>query len=358
MCATVCATVLVGLVASPLMHTMSLIDVEMLGRRLLASSGASPLQAGATARSIRDAEADGIRTVGLAYLPTYCDQIACGKVDGNAVPTVRSPRAATVVVDAHHGFSHPAFDAGQAPLVDAARHCGIAMMAITHSYSAGVLGWFVERLAADGLVAVMFANSSSLMAPFGGSTPFFGTNPIAWAAPRSSGAPVVADLSSSAVAWVTVNAAAQAGESIPLGWALDAQGQPTTDPHAALAGSMAPAAGHKGSALALLVDIMSGGVAGSNFSFEASGFGGNAGGPPDVGQVILAIDPTASMGGGFVDRIEVELRAMTSLPGVRLPGDRRLANRAHAERHGVQVPDELMALLWSYAEHGSPAVAE
>lgn len=340
------------------MHTMSLIDVELLSRRLLAASGASPLQAFATARSIRDAEADGIRTVGLAYLPTYCDHVACGKVIGDAVPTVRSPRAATVVVDAHHGFCHPAFEAGQAPFVDAARNCGIAMMAIAHSYSAGVLGWFVERLATDGLVAVMFANSSSLMAPHGGSRPFFGTNPIAWAAPRSDGSTVVADLSSSAVAWVTVNAAAQAGEPIPLGWAFDVNGEPTTDPHAALAGSMAPAAGHKGSALALLVDIMSGGVAGSNFSFEASGFGGNAGGPPDVGQVIVAIDPTASMGSGFIERIETELQAMSALPGVRLPGDRRLANRVHADRHGVQVPDELMATLWAYAEHGSPAVAE
>ena len=120
------------------MHTLSLIDVELLSQRLLTASGASPLQAGATARSIRDAEADGLRTVGLAYLPTYCDHVACGKVDGNAVPTVRSPRAATVVVDAHHGFSHPAFDVGQAPLVDAARHCGIAMMAISDDELANI----------------------------------------------------------------------------------------------------------------------------------------------------------------------------------------------------------------------------
>ena len=169
-------------------------------------------------------------------------------------------------------------------------------LALTHSYSAGVLGWFVERLAEHALVALMFANSSSLMAPAGGVRPFFGTNPIAWAAPRLDGPPVVADLSSSAVAWVRVNAAAQAGEPIPLGWALDADGQPTTDAQAALAGSMVPAAEHKGSAWALLVDMMSGGVAGSNFSFEASGFGGTVGGPPDVGQVVLAIDPTATMG--------------------------------------------------------------
>ena len=316
------------------------------------------MQAGPTARSIRDAEADGIRTVGLAYLPTYCDHVRIGKVAGDAIPTATRPRAATVVVDARFGFAHPAFEAGRLPLVEATRECGVGVLAVQHSYSAGVLGWFVERLAEDGLVAIMFANSSALMAPAGGSQPFFGTNPIAWAAPRASRPPVVADLSSSAVAWVRVNAAALAGEEIPLGWALDADGHPTTDAVAALSGSMAPAAGHKGSALALLVDIMAGGVAGSNFSFEASGFGGNAGGPPDVGQVILAIDPTATMGSHFVERIEIELAAMSSQAGVRLPGDRRLASRVDAIKHGVDVPADLMALIEDYATNGSPAVAE
>jgi len=337
--------------------TLTLDEVEAISFRMLTASGASTLQATATARSIRDAEAEGIRTVGLSYLPTYCDHVACGKVLGNAVPTVATPRPGTVVVDAGLGFCHPAYEVGEAPLVAAARANGIAILAITHSYSAGVLGWFVERLARHGLVALMFANSSSLMAPHGGTRPFFGTNPLAWAAPRPNGEPVVADLSSSTVAWVKVNAAAQAGEPIPLGWALDADGNPTTDAAAALAGSMAPAAGHKGSALALLVDIMSGGVAGSHFSFEASGFGGTAGGPPDVGQVVIAIDPTATMGGGFLARLETEFTALAAEPGVRLPGDRRLTERAHAEQHGVDVPDELMRVLTDYAEHGSPARA-
>jgi (2R)-3-sulfolactate dehydrogenase (NADP+) len=118
---------------------------------------------------------------------------------------------------------------------------------------------------------------------------------------------------------------------------------------------MAPAGGHKGSALALLVDIMSGGVAGSKFSHEAGSFGGTTDGPPDVGQVVLAIDPGASMGAGYLDRLEHEFAALAAEPGVRLPGDRRLASRHHAEQHGVDVPSELMALLDQYATHGSPA---
>ncbi|MEY4174913.1 MAG: hypothetical protein RI900_2078 [Actinomycetota bacterium] len=331
------------------MRTLSLAEVEALSHRMLLASGASELQAGATARSIREAEAEGIRLVGLSYLPTYCEHVACGKVVGDAVPTVSRPRAATVVVNANNGFCHPAYEAGETALVAAARECGVAMMAITHSYSAGVLGWFVDRLARQGLVAVMFANSSALMAPHGGARPFFGTNPLAWAAPRLNGPPVVADLSSSAVAWVRVKMAADAGEPIPLGWALDAEGLPTTDAAKALEGSMAPAAGHKGSALALLVDVMAGGVAASNFSHEASGFGGNEGGPPDVGQVVLAIDANVA-NPVVVDRLEHEFRSLTEQPGVRLPGDARLAARARSELHGVDIPDELMDVLLRYAE--------
>ena len=337
--------------------TLTLDEVEVLSYRALTAAGASSAQATPTARSIRDAEADGIRTVGLAYLPTYCEHVGCGKVVGDAVPVVTTPRPATVLVDARHGFAHAAFEVGRAPLVEAARACGIGILSISHSYSAGVLGWFVERLADDGLVSVMFANSSSAMAPAGGAAPFFGTNPIAWAAPRENRAPVVADLSSSTVAWVKVKAAADAGEDIPLGWALDAAGHPTTDAAAGLAGSMAPAAGHKGSALALLVDILGGGVTGSNFSFEASGFSGPEGGPPDVGQVILAIDPAATMGDGFVDRLETELAAMTAQPGVRLPGGRRLANREHADANGVLVPAVLMAALERWTATSQPSTA-
>ena len=322
--------------------TLSLDDVEVISHRMLIASGASPLQAASTARSIRDAEADGIRPVGLSYLPTYCDHVACGKVRGDAVPTVSRPRPAVVVVDARGGFCHPADEAGESALIDAARSNGIALLSIEHSYSAGVVGWFVERLARQGLVAIMFANSSSLMAAYGGKRPFFGTNPLAWAAPRSHGDPVVADLSSSMVAWVKVNAAARAGEAIPLGWALDADGNPTTDPVAGLAGSMAPAAGHKGSALALLVDVLCGGVTGSRFSHEAGSFGGTDTEPTDVGQVVI-------------ERLEHEFKALTDDPGARLPGDRRLAARAQAAAHGVEVPTDLMALLTSYADQGSPS---
>ncbi len=336
------------------MPQLSLDAVEDLAGRVLRGAGSSDLQAGATARSIREAEADGIRNVGLGYLPTYADHVLCGKVVGHAVPEVARPRPAVVAVNARNGFAHPAFEAGRAPLVAATRDYGIGVLSISHSYSAGVVGWFVEQLADDGLVSLMFANSSSLMAPWGGRQPFFGTNPLAWAVPRVGQAPLVADMSSSAVAWVNVNDAAVHGRAIPLGWALDANGDPTTDPHRALAGTMAPSGGHKGSALALLVDLFAGGLTGSNFSHEASSFGGTVGGPPNVGQLVIAIDPGATIGAGFADRVEVDLTAMTAEEGVRLPGSKRVEHRAHAERDGVDVPAELLATLEAFALLSGP----
>jgi (2R)-3-sulfolactate dehydrogenase (NADP+) len=332
--------------------TLSLAEVTELANAVLRASGATELQASATARSIRDAEADGIRNVGLGYLPTYADHVACGKVVGTAVPELTTPRSGTIAVDAHHGFAHPAFEVGQAALIHAAGTNGIAVLGISHSYSAGVVGWFVEALANEGLVALMFANSSAVMAPWGGRSPFFGTNPIAYGIPRPSGPPLVADLSSAAVAWVTLNDHAQASKPIPSTWAFDVDGNSTTDAAAGLAGTIAPTGGHKGSALALLVDVLAAGLTGSSFSHQASSFGGNVGGPVDVGQLIIAIDPGDDT---FMARIEMDLAAMIAQDGVRLPGSKRVAHRATAERDGVVVPDDLMELLQDYAANGSRA---
>ena len=155
------------------------------------------------------------------------------------------------------------------------------------------------------------------------------------------------------------SSAVMAPTPIPPTWALDTDGDPTTDAALGIAGTVAPAGGHKGSALALLVDLLAGGLTGSSFSHEASSFGDNSGGPVDVGQLIIAIDPgpIADGGGGttFADRVELELQAMSSHEGVRLPGSNRNAHRVMAQANGVDVPDELMALLDQCASSGSPA---
>ena len=214
-------------------------------------------------------------------------------------------------------------------------------MGITNAYACGVLGYFTSRLARQGLVALMFANASCTMAPWGGRRPFFGTNPWSMAAPRL-GAPLVIDTSSSATAYVNLAQAARTGAPIPPHWALDAEGQPTTDAQAALAGSIAPAGGHKGSALALMVEVLAAGLTGAHFSHQASSLGDDLGGPPRLGQTLIAIE---AGGHDFALRIESLLEDMAAEPGVRIPGDRRNTNRRRTEAEGVPVDDGLVAQL-------------
>ncbi|MBD1205687.1 MAG: Ldh family oxidoreductase [Rhodobacteraceae bacterium] len=326
-------------------HKLSLDGVEALAHDCLTASGASPLQAAAVARSIRDAEAEGTRGIGLGYLQWYCGHLKVGKIAGHALPTVRQTAPGRVQVDAADGFAHPAYEAGEAALVSAAHSQGIAMLGISNAYACGVLGYFTARLARQGLLAMMFANASSTMAPWGGRKPFFGTNPWSLAAPRS-GVPLILDSSSSATAYVNLATAAARGEAIPLHWALDAEGQPTTDAEAALEGTIAPAGGHKGSALALMVEVLAAGLTGAHFSHEASSLGDDLGGPPRLGQTLIAIHPGQA---DFATRIEGLLAAMASQPGVRVPGDRRHSQRRTTEREGVDVDDALMGRLHSLA---------
>jgi (2R)-3-sulfolactate dehydrogenase (NADP+) len=332
---------------------LTLDEIHALARRALVGSGAAEPAALTVAESIRDAEAEGIRNVGLGYLPIYCEHLRCGKVDGSANPTWSTTAEAVLLVDAAHGFAHHAFTVAFEPFVELVARRGVATMAITRSYSAGVVGWFVDRLARRGLVALAFANSSALMPPWGGTEAVFGTNPIGFAAPRAAEEPVVLDMSTSATARVNVLDAVAAGGPIPAGWALDATGRPTTDPEAARDGMMAPLGGAKGAGLALLVDVLAGALTGSNLSHESSSFGGNEGGPPGVGQLFVAFAPGAFVPAGglatsFGDRVERLAAVIESQPGARLPGSRRHERRAHAEQAGVDVPIDLIEQLEGY----------
>ena len=333
--------------------TVSLAEIEALAARALRASNVGEASALAVARSIAAAERDGQEIVGLSYLPTYCDHAACGKVDGRAQPELRALSPSVIAVDARNGFAHPALALGLPSLAEAARRQGVAVLAVGDSYACGSLGYFVETLAEQGLIALMVANASPSIAPHGGKTAFFGTNPLAFATPRADGPPLVIDQSSSVVAKVAVIDAHRRGASLPPGWALDADGQPTSDPNAAMAGSLCAIGGYKGAGLALLVDVLAGGLTGSNFSFEASSFGDCEGGPPRTGQVVIALDPTLFAGPGFVARAEALFGAMLAQPGVRLPGDRRLMAREERQS-GVDVPADLLALIQRYAAHGSP----
>ncbi len=324
---------------------LNLDGVEALALRLLCEAGASESQAGPMARSIREAERDGVRSHGLMYLPIYAEHLACGKVDGTAVPVLDRPRAGAVTVDAAHGFAHPAIDLGLPVLLQAARDCGIAAMTLHRSYNCGVLGHHAEQIAEGGMIGLCFTHAPASIAPVGGRVPVIGTNPFALAVPDGAGgARFVVDQSASVVAKSEVILRSRRGEAIPEGWALDAEGLPTRDAAAALKGSMLPAGGAKGFGMGLLVEVLASALAGAAPSREASPFSGSVGGPPATGQCFLAIDPVA-FADGFVDRIAALAEAIATQEGARLPGARRKEARMRIDAAGVTVDADLATRL-------------
>jgi (2R)-3-sulfolactate dehydrogenase (NADP+) len=250
-----------------------------------------------------------------------------------------------VRVDAGTGFAYPALDAGFQPLLTQARRHGIAAVAITNSHHFGVAGHFVERLADQGLVGLGFGNAPAAIAPWGGKRPLFGTDPIAFAAPRTGEAPLVVDLSVSRVARGKIMMAQRRGDPIPEGWAIDAEGRATTDADAAMAGSVLPMGEAKGAALALMVELLAAGLTGSSFAYEASSLFDAEGPAPRLGQFFIAIDPAFfQAGAGFADRVGQMCAMIEDQPEARLPGARRLAARGEATTH-IDVGEAILADL-------------
>lgn len=317
---------------------LSLEEIEDLAFRALVAAGTSKENARPLAVATAATEADGVASHGLAYIPVYCEHVRCGKVSGRATPSLTQPRAGVIKVDAATGFAHPAIDLGFQTLIPTARQQGVAALAIHNSYNCGILGYHTGRLASAGLVGLGFTNAPASMAPSGGVKPVVGTNPFSIATPGEDGEPMIlVDQSASAIAKSEVMKHAREGKEIPLGWALDADGRPTTDPDAALRGSMAPSGGYKGVGVALLVEIMAAALAGANLGIHASPFSGTAGGAPKTGQFFLAFDPAATTSDGFSDSISLLAEAFRSQARAHLPGDGRRAKRLLARKHGVAV---------------------
>jgi len=323
---------------------LTLEEIEDLACRSLLASRTSAGNARSVASSIAAAEADGIPSHGLLRLPTFCAHARAGKVDGFAEPVVENDGSATVRVDARNGFVPPAISVGLGVLLQATRMHGIAAVGIRNSYNSGVMGHHVEWLARAGLVALGFSNAPAAIAAWGGRKPVFGTNPIAFAAPRASGDPVVIDQASSVVARGEVLLRMKRGEKIPEGWGLDASGRPTTDPRGVIeGGSMVAAGGHKGTLLALMVEILSATLTGALHAADAGSLISGDGKRAGLGQLFIAVAPGRIGGPGFSGRMEEICEQMLADENVRLPGSRRFAARKAAQTEGVDVGDAVLA---------------
>lgn len=326
-----------------MLHSQS--ELERYIASVFEANGVTPSSAASVARALVAAEAAGQSGHGLRRVPAYVKQVRSGKVDGQAGAQASQSRPSLLSIDAKFGFAYPALDLAVTELAPLARAQGIAGAAIHRSHHAGVMALTVERFAEQGLVAMMFANAPAAMAPWGGKKPLFGTNPIAFAVPVAGHEPIVIDLALSKVARGKVMEAQQKRTSIPDDWALDVDGQPTTDPDVAMKGTMAPAGGAKGAALAFMVEVLSAALTGANFSHEASSLFDDQGPPPALGHFIIAIDPSAAAGGGAAERLALLAEEMGREEGVRLPGRRGRALRRKAMEQGLEIEDSVMQAI-------------
>jgi (2R)-3-sulfolactate dehydrogenase (NADP+) len=303
------------------------------------------------ADAIIDTELSGLAGHGFYWLQFYCAHLESGKVDGKARPVIKRLSPVAFRADAGHGFAHPAIEKGFAKLIPAAGKFGIAGLSVHNSYNAATLGFHTGFLARHGLVGFGFTNSTPAIAPVGGRMPVIGTNPLSFAVPARNGKiAFLIDQSSSAVAWTAVKRAAEESLSIPLGWALDCDGQPTTDPQRALQGSMAPAGGYKGFGQGLIVEVMCAALSGALLGTEMGSFTDDDGRAIDCGQFFIALDPATFSGGMFEKQIKKLSKSILAQDGARLPNARREASKEHLTKAGLTLSEELHDIIRGHAK--------
>ncbi len=317
------------------MPEVTLDQIETASFEALVKHGAAEWIAREVALAVRRAEETGNVICGLYYLESYCTQLASGRVSGTVDPIVTRPRAGAVLSDARFGFAQPAFSRAFDTTCAAANENGTVSLAVAHAHTCTSLGFFTEQFAREGLIAIGMTNASPVVAPPGGDTKTIGTNPIAMSVPdKNGGVGMHFDFSTSAVALGKITMAKAAGETIPLGWAVDAQGTATTDPEAALGGALVSAGGYKGWGFGLMVELLAAGMTGSVNSLDVGGLKLPDGPPHGLGQFYIVMDPTTYTD-AFYDRFARVAEAVGPQEGARIPG----AARALIDR--VNVPDAL-----------------
>jgi (2R)-3-sulfolactate dehydrogenase (NADP+) len=304
------------------MH-VALNEIEAVAKAALMRHGAADWVAGEVARAVREAEGLGNRICGLYYLESYCLQLETGRVKGDAEPEVSLARPGAVVVDAKSGFAQPAFARALPDAIAAVRQNGVASLAVAHGHTCTSLGFFTAQIACEGFTVLGMTNASPIVAPPGGRHRTIGTNPMSFAVPDGQGGiAMLFDQSTTTVALGKITMAKAAGESIPEGWALDAEGQPTTDPEAALKGSLVSMGGYKGWGFGLMAELLAAGMTGSRASVDIEPLKAPNGAPHDIGEYYLLMDPGTS--GAFFDRLAQVEGAIARDEGARMPGAARV----------------------------------
>lgn len=337
------------------------LSLETLFARLEAifrKAGLSADQAAALARVIAAGERDGAKSHGIYRVEGCLKTLRAGKVDPTAVPEVQDDGSAVLRVLAGGGFSCAAFELGLPMLAERARQFGLAALVLNDVVHFSALWYEVEAVTQQGLAGLAMCPSYSTVAPAGGSQPLLGTNPFAFGWPRTDRPPYVFDFATSMAARGEIELHRRAGTPIPEGWAIDADGRPTTDPDAALAGAMLPFGGHKGSAISTMIELLAGALIGDLSSSDALTALGATSLAPRHGELILAFDPVRFAAGRGTDPFQQAETLFDGIlsQGARLPSTRRYTARERAAAHGVTLTAAEMDQLDKFQTLGLDAV--
>ena len=321
-------------------------DLVLLLTRIFRKHRCSEQVATILAENMALAEGDGAHSHGVFRVAGNLGSLDSGWVDGTAVPVVEDVAPGMVRVDGSNGFAQPALLAARELFVRKTRVNGIALLSVRNSHHFGALWPDIEPFARDGLIALMMVNSMASVVPHGGTKKLYGTNPLGFAVPRPGADPLVFDQASSAWSNGDVQIARREGRALPAGVGLDQNGQPTTDPDAVLSGgALLPFGGHKGSSIAMMMEVMAAGLGGGDFSFEVDWSRHPGAATPKTAQTIILIDPARGAPRDFAARMEILIDAIHDAGQDRLPGDRRYANRRDTQRHGVRLAASDLARL-------------
>lgn len=325
------------------MQTVSAHDIADLVRRAMLRAGFAAPVADIMAQATAEAEVHGKPRVGLDHVFYYLQAAKNGLINKTPEPVHSAPAASLIVVNADHGPMQYAYHHGETALINAAQEHGMAALLINAAFAGGELGYYSRRLAGHSLISLAMANSPAVMSVGGSSDRLVGTNPLSYGIPLKNHRAMIIDQASSSTARVNIQKYADHGESLPHGWALNRRGQPTTDPTAALAGTLLPFGGYKGSNIAMLVEFLAM-LGGGDSSFEAGPyFTGER--RQGIGATIIAIDATKFP--GYTARIDGLITQFTRDHGSKI----RVTN-LEPKPHKLEVPAILWSQLQSFAKNG------
>ncbi|AHG48541.1 oxidoreductase (plasmid) [Rhizobium leguminosarum bv. trifolii CB782] len=340
--------------------TLTIADLHGRVEAIFRKAGLNAVQAGALARVIVAGERDACKSHGIYRIEGALRTVKAAKVKPEAVPELDLHEGSAIVkVNAKGGFANAAFELGVPALAERTRKLGIAALVINDCSHFSALWPEVEAVTNEGLAGLVMCPSYATVAPAGGTKPLLGTNPFAFGWPRKDMSPYVFDFATSVAARGEIELHRRAGKQLPEGWAIDANGNPTTDPEAALAGAMLPFGGHKGSAIGTMIELLAGIMIGDLTSPEVLDYLGTTTLAPFHGELIIAMSPQAFAAGRPGDpfaRAELLFEAIVG-SGARLPSQRRFAARQKSETEGVALTAAELELLDRLFEKGLEAVS-